>query len=266
MILKSLRYLVGLGVVGGLAVVLAPSAHAQTTANTTTTSTQTQTQNGIEVTGGKIAGEAAFFLPGLSGTGAGQVTLFDVGAINTLQIQSPNGTTTTAQFNPTAASFTDVNNNKKPDANDTGVLQGGLTGVAFTQQGVIIPYVNVDTVLGFKLNTFTPTFSDIAGTLISPKTGVDAAPIFLPNVEAQLSSQTQAQFEASTGKLQFGNFDAALNNGLIDLPSNYLLGNAGGAVISQPSIVRKLKFEFEGQNLAANSYTFDATSSSLDFA
>lgn len=44
MILKSLRYLVGLGVIGGLAVLLAPAAKAQ-----------------VEVTGGAVTGEAAFF-------------------------------------------------------------------------------------------------------------------------------------------------------------------------------------------------------------
>jgi len=265
MILKSLRYMVGLGIVGGLAVVLTPAANAQTV-QTTSTTTQTQAQRGIEVTGGKIAGEAAFFIPGMSA--AGNVTLFDVGGIQTLEIISPNGRTTTAQFEATAASFSDADRSGTPNMNDTGVLRGGLTGVAFTPQGIIVPYTNVDTVLNFQLNSFNQSSSNLVGTLISPKVGVNnnAAPIFLPNVTATLSSQSQAEFQATEGNLQIGNFDAALNNGLIDLPSNYILGNSSSAIISQPSLIRKLKFEFEGQNLAGGSYTFAPTSNSLNFA
>jgi hypothetical protein len=166
MILKSLRYMVGLGIVGGLAVVLTPAANAQTV-QTTSTTTQTQAQRGIEVTGGKIAGEAAFFIPGMSA--AGNVTLFDVGAIQTLEIISLNGRTTTAQFEATAASFTDADRSGTPNMKDTGVLRGGLTGVAFTPQGIIVPYTNVDTVLNFQLNSFNQSSSNLVGTLISPK-------------------------------------------------------------------------------------------------
>ena len=113
MILKSLRYMVGLGIVGGLAMVSAPRANAQTT----TTTSQTTTTNGIEVTGGSIGGQAAFFVPGMNATG-GNVTLFDVG-IQELSIESTNGNTTTAHFEPTAASFDDVNTSGTPDTGDT---------------------------------------------------------------------------------------------------------------------------------------------------
>ena len=190
---------------------------------------------------------------------AGKVELFDVG-IQTLRIESPNGVTTRSTFVPTAASFTDANNSKTPNQGDTGILQGLLSGIAFTQTGNLVTFSDRDTVLNFTLDAFSSNFK-VGGSLISPKMAGDAPLVFLPglnNVTVQGNN-----FIATSGELQVGNFSADLDNGLIDLPATLTFRDTGGVTIPPTSdtIARRIKFKFEGQNLAANSYLFDSTAS-----
>ncbi|MEQ8957783.1 MAG: hypothetical protein RLP02_07665, partial [Coleofasciculus sp. C2-GNP5-27] len=185
MILKSLRYIVGLGVAGGLAVLLAPGANAQ-----------------IEVTGGEMAGEAAFFVPGTDA--AGNVTLFDA-AVQRLELETSNGLTTTSVFVPSAATFTD-NGDGMPNSGDTGVLQGKLTGLAAIG-GSTFAFSGRDTVLDFTLSSFTQNLG-FDGTLISPDDEGSAPLVFLPVLGA---SVTNEGFSAADGELQVGEFEADLD-------------------------------------------------------
>ncbi|HBY80875.1 MAG TPA: hypothetical protein DEG47_28580, partial [Cyanobacteria bacterium UBA11148] len=171
MVLKSLRYILGLGIVGSLALTIAPGARAQ-----------------VEVTGGEVTGDAAFFVPGMTpgmmpGTpnSQGKIELFDVG-VRTLRIESPNGVTTRSRFVPTAARFTDTNNNRTPDRGDTFILQGGLSGVGFTQTGRLVTFSGRDTVLNATLDSFSEQFN-VPGALISPAVLGEAPLVFLPGLQ-----------------------------------------------------------------------------------
>ncbi|MEQ9551498.1 MAG: hypothetical protein RIM23_18060 [Coleofasciculus sp. G3-WIS-01] len=244
MMIKSLRYIVGLGLVGGFAVLLSPAAEAQ-----------------IEVTGGRVAGEAGFFVP--SQDAAGNVTLFDA-TVQQLRIESPNGVTTNSQFVPTAASFTD-NGDGMPNAGDTGVLKGRLSGIAFTQNGGLVTFSGRDTLLNFTLDSFTESLN-LTGSLISPEMVGDAPPVFLPGLEDVTVSTSG--FAAASGELQIGDFEAGLDSGLIDLAPT-LQFRGGGSTMppasGQSALVRRIKFKFEGEDLAAGNYLYDSTTEEISF-
>ncbi|NEQ20192.1 MAG: hypothetical protein F6K28_13285 [Microcoleus sp. SIO2G3] len=231
MIAKSTHYAVCLGLAGGLAVAIAPAVRAE-----------------IQVTGGSAGGQAAFFVPVPGGSGTG-VELFDVG-INQLRLETPNGNTSTAIFTPTAASF-DAGADNQPNAGDTGTLQGGLAGIAFSANGgTPTPFLNRDTVLNFTLTSFQSNLGVVDGTLISPQTAGDAPLVFLPAVEATVANGSS--FQATLGELQLGDFEADINDGVIDLASNLQFRESGSTSTSTTSSVnlqRRIKFTFEGEDV-----------------
>ncbi|MDY7015813.1 MAG: hypothetical protein SVX43_19900, partial [Cyanobacteriota bacterium] len=155
MIATSVRSVLVVGLAGSLVAAVSPAVRAQNS----TPSTQTP---GIQVTGGQATGQAAFFIPQTSPEG--NVRLFDIG-IQTLQIETNKGTTNTSVFTPSAASFTDANNNGMPDMGDNGVLQGTLAGTAYTQTGAPVLFTGRETVLNYTLNSFDSQ-TDVNGTLI----------------------------------------------------------------------------------------------------
>ena len=231
MIAKSTRYAICLGLAGGLAVAIAPAVRAQ-----------------IQVTGGSAGGQAAFFVPVPGGSGTG-VELFDVG-INRLRLETSIGNTSTAIFTPTAASF-DAGADNQPNTGDTGTLQGTLAGLAFSANGgTPTPFLNRDTVLNFTLTSFETNLGVVDGTLISPQTVGDAPLVFLPAVEATVANGSN--FQATLGKLQLGDFEADINDGVIDLASNLQFRESGSTSTSTTSSVnlqRRIKFTFEGENV-----------------
>ena len=119
MVVKSTQYLVCFSLAGSLSVAIAPSVFAQ-----------------VQVTGGNVSGQAAFFVPTPGNTGAtsaGKVELFDIG-INRLRLETTAGNTSTAIFVPTAASF-NAGSDNRPNTGDTGTLKGNLSGIAFSGLG-----------------------------------------------------------------------------------------------------------------------------------
>ncbi|WP_017306678.1 hypothetical protein [Spirulina subsalsa] len=216
-----------LGLAGTFALGVAPAAQAQ-----------------IPVTGGSIQGEAAFFIP--SQNPEGNVSLFDIG-INQLRIVSPNGVLTNPNFVPTGSYFDDGGNGKV-NAGDTGLLQGQLSGVAFNGNGFLVPFSRVDTILSFKVGFFDSNPLNVPGTLIRPE--VAAPQLFLP----YLSNVEGTGFTPTEGKLQIGQIDANIDNGLIDLPSDYRFVQTAGATLPEviPIATQKIKFEFEGKDVTLN--------------
>jgi hypothetical protein len=260
MVAKSMQYAVCLGLAGSFAVAVAPAVRAQ-----------------VQVTGGNVSGQAAFFVP-TPGTGGGLVVpplggstpgvqpaagstpggqpapggtvgvqLFNVG-IKQLRLETSAGNTSTAIFVPTAASF-NAGSDNKPTAGDTGTFQGNLSGIAFPiTGGTPVPFSNRQTVLNFSLNSFSPNLGMIDGTLISPQKAGDAALIFLPNVEATVASGSS--FQATIGNLQLGDFDADLKTGAIDLPSGLILRDSTASTTLPPiALTQSIKFSFEGENV-----------------
>ncbi|MBD1804491.1 hypothetical protein H6F98_03255 [Microcoleus sp. FACHB-SPT15] len=231
MIAKSTRYAVCLGLAGGLAVAIAPAVRAQ-----------------VQVTGGSAGGQAAFFVPVPGGSGTG-VELFDVG-INRLRLETSIGNTSTAIFTPTAASF-DAGADNQPNTGDTGTLQGTLAGLAFSANGgTPTPFLNRDTALNFTLTSFETNLGVVDGTLISPQTAGDAPLVFLPAVEATVANGSS--FQATLGELQLGDFEADINDGVIDLASTLRFRESGSTSTSTTSSVnlqRRIKFTFEGENV-----------------
>ncbi|MBE9118590.1 hypothetical protein IQ249_22125 [Lusitaniella coriacea LEGE 07157] len=242
MIAKSTQTILFIGLAGSLAMTVAPAARAQT--------------SGIPVTGGQATGQAAFFIPQTDPNG--NVRLFDIG-IQTLQIQTDKGTTTTSVFTPNAATFSDANSNGMPDSGDTGVLRGTLAGTAFTSTGAPILFTGRETLLNFTLDSFDST-SDFGGTLISPQMTGAAPLVFLPIINATLASGSS--FDATFGEMQIGDFTAALDNGLIDLPGFLEFRSGGGQMPTLPPIAvgRRIKFEFKGKDVTPVVFNFNANS------
>ena len=234
MVAKSAQYFVCFSLAGSFAVAIAPSVLAQ-----------------VQVTGGNVSGQAAFFVPTPGNTGAtsaGKVELFDLG-INRLRLETSAGNTSTALFVPTAASF-NAGTDNRPNAGDTGTLKGNLSGIAFSGLGgTPVPFSNRQTVLNFNLTSFNSNLGTIDGTLLSPRTAGDAALVFLPKVEATVSNGSS--FQATRGDLELGDFRADLKTGIIDLPSSLVLRDsaAGGANLPPVALTQRLKFSFEGENV-----------------
>ncbi len=208
----------------------------------------------IPVTGGQATGDAAFFVPGTTSP-SGSPVLFDT-AIKTLRIVTPNGTSTTSRFIPSAADFTDVNGNNLPDSSDTGRLAGTLSGVAFSSSGSPIFFQGIPTNFSFTLNTFNPAFLQ-GGTLISPVEEGAAPLIFLPVAPITLSPQSSTSFIADQGQLQVGSFSATLTGDSIGLPSNLQFRASSDVAIVPIELGRRIKFDFKGQNVIPSFADFD---------
>lgn len=225
----------------------------------------------IPVTGGTATGDAAFFAPtptgGTNPTNAitkPAPTLFDA-AIRTLRLETPNGTTTNSRFLPNASQFTDVNADGIPNQGDTGRLEGALSGVAFTPQGLPVFFQNVPTSLDFTLNSFTSSL-ELPGTLISPQQAGTAPLVFLPNTVATLSSSAQSAFTADFGSLDIGAFDAKITGDFIGLPSDLQFRAVTTPTVVPVTLGRRVKFDFEGQNVVPTTADFDASDGTLAFS
>ncbi|MGB3491504.1 MAG: hypothetical protein WBA57_02165 [Elainellaceae cyanobacterium] len=246
MLSQPSRYALGLAfIAGGLAI--APSAQAQ-----------------IQVIGGDTSGQAAFFVPGE--TPEGNIRLFDVG-IETLRIETPNGITTTSVFTPGAAGFTDADLSGTPNTGDTGVLSGTLSGLAFTANGTPVPFTGRPTLLNFTLSNYTTDIGSLTGTLIRSEVPGEASLLFLPGVNNDDLTLTTPGFVSDGGTLELGNFDASLNDGVIDLPSSLeFRDSAAGTVIPLATTFRRIKFDFEGENIVAGEGTeFDTSDENIRF-
>ncbi len=220
------------------------------------------TQAQIPVTGGNLAGEAAFFVPNAEGA----IRLFDLN-LNELKIESPNGVLTNPAFVPTAASFDNRGTVGEIESGDRGLIQGQLSGIAFTPQGMLVPFINRDTILSFTLTNFSDSPLDIPGTLIRPEV-IGASPlIFLPNAgDVTLADDSSDRFIADPGNLQVGEFEADINAGLIDLPASLTLVNSREFRLPEPeTLIRRIRFEFEGKDLEAGEYDLEFAEDGLNF-
>jgi hypothetical protein len=222
----------------------------------------------IQVTGGDFSGAAGFFLPDMVDVDAGKnVKLLDA-TVETLNLESTNGNTSTAVFTPTAARF---DNNIDPtmatvDVDDTGALQGLLTGLAFDSNGYPVIFTGVSTRLDFAVNSFE-TSNSLMGTLIQPEI-VGAAPLVFINQDVALTADSDTDFEAVKGQLDVGTLDASLMDGELDLPNDwYFEGEAAGGG-SNPSLnlERRIKFQFYGDDvLAADGTDLDTSDDEIRF-
>ncbi len=242
----SLRF-AALGLLAGT-IAIAPAAKAQ-----------------ITVTGGEASGQAAFFTPGTDPEE--NVRLFDIN-VQQLLIESENGTTSTSIFTPSAASFTDANSNGVPDADDTGVLQGTLSGVAFTESGTPIPFTGAPTSLDFTLTSFDANIGTIGGSLIAADDPGDAPLIFLPGA-SDVNVITEG-FSSSEGDLDIGEFEAGLDDGEIGLPSTLSFMDGGSTPSPTPApttgITGRFQFDFKGENVTAGEGTdFDFADDEIRF-
>ncbi|MGP1383276.1 MAG: hypothetical protein ACTS2F_06910 [Thainema sp.] len=219
----------------------------------------------ITVTGGEASGQAAFFTPDTDPEE--NLRLFDIN-VQQLLIESENGTTSTSIFTPSAASFTDANANGVPDANDTGVLQGTLSGVAFTESGTPIPFTGAPTSLDFTLTSFDANIGTIGGSLIAADDPGDAPLIFLPGA-SDVNVITEG-FSSSNGDLDIGEFEAGLDDGKIGLPNTLSFMDSGSTPIPTPApttgITGRFQFDFKGENVTAGEGTdFDFADDEIRF-
>ncbi|NEO85882.1 MAG: hypothetical protein F6J87_16750 [Spirulina sp. SIO3F2] len=193
-----------------LAFALAPAAQAQ-----------------IQVNGGVIDGQAAFFTPDNLGAG-NPISLFDL-QISNLQIVSPNGVLTNPDFTPTASGgFIDVDNSAGTAAGsvtngDTGLIVGKLSGIGFTSEGAVVPFSNVETALAYRVTNFnvTNTFAD--GFLVD---GANIPQLFF--TQANDPTPVATGFTAVEGDLEVGDFNSNITSGVIDLPSTLQISSTGG--------------------------------------
>ncbi len=244
--IQPTRLVIGLGLLAS-SLTLTTAAHAD-----------------IPITGGQVTGDAAFFTPTNVPTSPAQPllrngtpVLFDT-AIQTLRIDTPNGSTTTSRFLPSAARFTDVNANSRPDSGDTGRLEGALSGVAFNRLGSPVFFQNIPTALNFTLTAFNPVFTD-PGSLINPQQAGTAPLLFLPGVNVRLSDTSSSAFTSRFGILETGPFAANLTGDFIGLPSDLQLRPATGEVILVPLLLeRRVKFDFRGNNARVTDASFGA--------
>lgn len=242
----SLRF-AALGLLAGT-IAIAPAAKAQ-----------------ITVTGGEASGQAAFFTPDTDPEE--NLRLFDIN-VQELLIESDNGTTSTSIFTPAAASFTDENANGIADADDTGTLQGTLAGVAFTESGLPIPFTGAPTTLDFTLTSFEANIGTIEGSLIAADNPGDAPLIFLPGA-SDVNVITDG-FSSSEGNLDIGDFEAALDDGEIGLPSSlqFIDGDSPSAPLPAPTtgITGRFQFDFKGEDVTPGEGTdFDISDDEIRF-
>ncbi len=214
-----------LGLAGSLAIAAAPAAEAQ-----------------VQVTGGLLSGDAAFFEPT---TAADGISLFDIN-IRNLTLISPNGVLSNPLFVPTATGgYVDTNSDGRVTSGDTGLLQGRLSGVGFDSNGFPIPFSQVGTVLQYNVGSFNSDLS-LSGSRVT----ADGIPqLFIPGSNLTI---TGSGITANQGRMQIGELNANVTDGLIALPSNIRF--QGGPSLSPvlPSVSalsQKIKFEFKGDNV-----------------
>ncbi|MEA5472313.1 hypothetical protein, partial [Spirulina sp. 06S082] len=225
MVSKTSRSIaLGLGIVSTLALATVP-AKAQ-----------------IQVTGGTVSGNAAYFIPELATQG---IRPFDL-QVQSLTIVSPNGTLTNPAFVPTAlGGYTDTDGGNTVTSGDTGLIRGRLSGIGFDSNGFIIPFSQVDTILGYQVGSFASDTS-IVGSLLS----AGSSQYFLSNLYGNVGDVL------IPGKMEVGALNGDLKTGLIALPSTIQFsGSSGGSLIPGTlELASKVKFEFKGNNaqVAAN--------------
>ena len=189
----------------------------------------------IPITGGRTAGDAAFFVPN-----TGNTLLFDVNT-QILRLETPNGITVNSQFRPRGGRLDPVTG--IPDGGETGFLEGTLSGRAFTAEGTPFFFQGVSTTLNFTLTSFD-TNRVLSGTLVNPTGQTVTSLIFLEATGTSLSDDASENFEAIAGDLHIGEFSANLPNGSIDLPSDTQFAGSATEFIN-----------FDGNALAANADT-----------
>lgn len=213
----------------------------------------------VNVTGGNFDANAGFFVPGTNPTG--NIKLLDA-SLQRLRLESEIGNTSTAVFTPLAAQFTDGDG--VVNAQDTGILQGNLTGLAF-RNGFPVLFRDVATQLNFNVTSFTNA-NTLAGTLIGPTTAGAGPLIFLSGVSGvTLSGST---YGATAGDLQLGTLQGALTGGKIALSPNYQLIDGPAIVTTLPisSVDRRVKYQFVGRNITPGTNTdLDATDGEIRF-
>ncbi|MBP0016096.1 MAG: hypothetical protein J7647_00910 [Cyanobacteria bacterium SBLK] len=232
---KSRSLAIGLGVVSTLALAAVP-AKAQ-----------------IQVTGGNVSGNAAYFVPTATG---GDIKPFDL-QVQSLTIVSPNGTLTNPAFVPTAlGGFTDTDGSNSVTNGDTGLIRGRLSGIGFDVNGFAVPFSQVDTILGYNINTFSSD-ATIGGSLLT----VDSSQYFLSNL---YGSATSTNLTLVPGSMEIGALDADLKTGLIALPNTLKFSDGSGSnlVVDVFDLSRTIEFEFKGTNaeFASTIIKEDATS------
>ncbi|HEY9600408.1 MAG TPA: hypothetical protein V6C85_02280 [Allocoleopsis sp.] len=237
MLAQFTRPAVWLGILGTLAI--APAALSQ-----------------IPVTGGRITGDAGFFVPD-----TGNTVLFDAGT-RTLRLETPNGVTVDSRFIPTSSSLAPIGN-RLPGLGDTGTLFGLLSGRAFDPIGNPFFFFNVPTNLNFILNSFVSD-SLLRGTLINPISpgAIASTPrVFLPVQGVLLNPFSSGDFSPELGNLYLGSFDANLPSGLINLPPAVRFGTPLVTEFAVPDLVVRsfspIVFQLAGQGVPNFSSVFD---------
>ncbi|WP_199249553.1 hypothetical protein [[Phormidium] sp. ETS-05] len=164
----------------------------------------------IPVTGGRAAGDGAFFVPD-----RGNTVLFDT-SLRFLRLETPNGVTVNSRFTPNGGYLNPTTG--VPEGGETGILSGTLSGRAFSADGTPVFFQGITTNLNFTLNAFDAN-RVFPGTLIAPTNNSGAPLVFLQTTGANLSSSSSQDFAAVSGSLHIGQFSASLSGGSIDLPS-----------------------------------------------
>ncbi len=164
----------------------------------------------IPVTGGRAAGDGAFFVPDI-----GNTVLFDT-KTQFLRLETPNGVTVNSRFTPNGGLLNPTTG--VPEGGETGVLSGTLSGRAFSADGTPVFFQGITTNLNFTLNAFDAN-RVFPGTLITPTNNSGAPVVFLQSTGATLASSSSQNFAAVSGSLHIGQFSASLSGGSIDLPS-----------------------------------------------
>ncbi len=203
----------------------------------------------IPVTGGRITGQAGFFVPG-----SGNTRFFDFGT-QTLRLDTPNGVTVDSRFIPNSAVLNPIGN-RLPTIGDSGTIQGLLSGRAFDLGGSPFFFSNIATQLNFVTNSFVPVNGALAGSLIvSPNSsgGVSTPPLFLPVLGVTLDPISSLTFAVQPGVLAVGQFDANLPSGIVSLPSTARFGTPLMSEFAIPDVVilneRRFNFRLEGQGI-----------------
>lgn len=203
----------------------------------------------IPVTGGRITGQAGFFVPNL-----GNTRFFDFGT-QTLKLETPNGVTVDSRFIPSSASLNPIGN-RLPTIGDGGTIQGLLSGRAFDLGGSPFFFSNIATQLNFVTNSFLPVNGALAGSLItSPNSsgGTTTPQLFLPVLGVTLDPISALTFAVQPGVLAVGQFDANLPSGIVSLPSTARFGTPLMSEFAIPDVVilneRRFNFRLEGQGI-----------------
>lgn len=229
----SNKGLIYFGLIGGTLVAFNPVVNAQ-----------------VQINGGDFSGTAGFFRP----DAGANVKLLDA-TIETLNLESEIGETSTAIFTPTAARF---DNNINPttatvDAGDTGTLRGLLTGLAFDSQGYPVLFTNIGTQFDFTVDSFD-SLATLGGTLIAP-TVAGTAPLLFVDQAIALTTESDVNFDAITGDLDVGDLSALIDSGELNLPTTWSFDASDGGSNPIPVLERRIKFDFRGKDVTPETET-----------